>query len=162
MSFTNDMSHPIVIRSFRYRSGGRGWVRYEIWGIPEGRKVSLSKPSVSNVRKAITRNVYVANLRHGQREQIEFPGQWHGRGGHPDGAGRQRPRHAPRDLSDALHALERVGQYRPLSCHGATLVPWCRRAASRPSGTTQAPACDTARHVLGSCCECRRWAAPAR
>jgi vancomycin resistance protein YoaR len=73
MSFTNDMKHPVVIRSFRYRAGGRGWVRYEIWGIPEGRKVSLSKPSVSNVRKAITRNVYVSNLRHGRREQIEFP-----------------------------------------------------------------------------------------
>ncbi len=73
MSFTNDMKHPIVIRTFRYRSGGRGWVRYEIWGIPDGRKVSLSKPSVSNVRKAITRTEYVSSLRKGQREQIEFP-----------------------------------------------------------------------------------------
>jgi len=73
MSFTNDMKHPIVIRSFRYRSGGRGWVRYEIWGIPDGRKVSLSKPSVSNVRKAVTRTEYVSTLRKGRREQIEFP-----------------------------------------------------------------------------------------
>ena len=50
MSFTNDMKHPIVIRSYRYTAGGVGWVRYEIWGIPDGRTVSLSKPSLSNVQ----------------------------------------------------------------------------------------------------------------
>ena len=73
MSFTNDMKHPIVIRSFRYRSGGRGWVRYEIWGIPDGRKVSLSKPSVSNVRKAIDQDGLRLDAQHGRREQTEFP-----------------------------------------------------------------------------------------
>ena len=73
MSFTNDMSHPIVIRTYRYVAGGRGWVKYEIWGIPDGRTVSLSKPSVSNVLKAVTRIQYVSTLRHGVREQTEFP-----------------------------------------------------------------------------------------
>jgi vancomycin resistance protein YoaR len=73
MSFTNDMQDPIVIRTFRYRSGGRGWVRYEIWGIRDGRTVSLSRPSVSNVRKAVTKTVYVSDLGHGKREQIEYP-----------------------------------------------------------------------------------------
>ena len=52
MSFTNDMKTPIVIRTYRYRAGGKGWVRYEIWGIPDGRKVSLSRPAVCNVRQA--------------------------------------------------------------------------------------------------------------
>jgi vancomycin resistance protein YoaR len=73
MSFTNDMKHPIVIRSFRYRSGGVGWVRYEIWGIPDGRTVSLSKPAVSNVRRASTRTVYTSRLPKGVREQVEYP-----------------------------------------------------------------------------------------
>ena len=73
MSFTNDMSHPIVIRTYRYVAGGRGWVKYEIWGIPDGRTVSLSKPSVSNVLKAVTRIQYVSTLKHGVREQTEFP-----------------------------------------------------------------------------------------
>jgi vancomycin resistance protein YoaR len=73
MSFTNDMDHPIVIRSFRYRAGGRGWVRYEIWGIPDGRKVSLSRPSVANVQKAVTDVRYVDRLKHGVREQVEYP-----------------------------------------------------------------------------------------
>jgi vancomycin resistance protein YoaR len=73
MSFTNDMANPIVIRSFRYRTGGRGWVRYEIWGIPDGRSVSLSRPAVSNVRRATTRTVLVSSLPHGAREQVEYP-----------------------------------------------------------------------------------------
>ncbi len=73
LSFTNDMGHPIVIRSFRYRAGGSGWVRYEIWGIPDGRRVSLSRPAVSNVLRATTRTVYVSTLRRGVREQVEYP-----------------------------------------------------------------------------------------
>ncbi len=73
MSFTNDMTHPIVIRTFRYTAGGRGWVRYEIWGIPDGRTVSLSKPSVSNVQQATTSTVFVNSLKPGVRMQTEFP-----------------------------------------------------------------------------------------
>jgi vancomycin resistance protein YoaR len=73
VTFTNDMDHPIVIRTFRYRSGGRGWVRYEIWGIPDGRSTSLSKPAVTNLRRAVTRTVYVSTLRTGVRKQTEFP-----------------------------------------------------------------------------------------
>ena len=73
VSFTNDTSGPIVIRTFRYRAGGRGWVRYEIWGVPDGRTVSLSRPSVSNVRKATTTTNYVSSLPKGVREQVEYP-----------------------------------------------------------------------------------------
>jgi vancomycin resistance protein YoaR len=73
MSFTNDMKHPIVIRGIRYTAGGLGWVRYEIWGIPDGRTVSLSRPSVSNVVKATTHTVYTSTLPRGVREQTEYP-----------------------------------------------------------------------------------------
>ncbi len=73
MTFTNDLKHPIVIRTYRYTSGGRGWVRYEIWGIPDGRTVSIGKAVVSNVRKATTRTVYVDTLAHGVRNQTEYP-----------------------------------------------------------------------------------------
>ena len=73
VSFTNDTKGPIVIRTFRYRSGGRGWVRYEIWGVPDGRTVSLSRASVSNVRKAVTETRYVSSLPKGVREQVEYP-----------------------------------------------------------------------------------------
>jgi vancomycin resistance protein YoaR len=73
MSFTNDMKTPIVIRSFRYRAAGKGWVRYEIWGIPDGRTVSLSKASVANLRTATTNTVLVSTLPRGARNQTEFP-----------------------------------------------------------------------------------------
>ena len=73
VSFTNDTKGPIVIRTFRYRSGGRGWVRYEIWGVPDGRTVSLSRPSVANVRKATTSTRYVSTLPTGVKEQVEYP-----------------------------------------------------------------------------------------
>ncbi len=73
MTFTNDMKHPIVIRTYRYTAGGRGWVRYEIWGIPDGRTVSLSRPAVSNLRHAVTSTVTVSTLPHGVREQTEYP-----------------------------------------------------------------------------------------
>jgi vancomycin resistance protein YoaR len=73
VTFTNDMKHPIVIRTYRYRAKGRGWVRYEIWGIPDGRTVSIGKPVVSNVRKATTYTVYVSTLPHGVKEQTEYP-----------------------------------------------------------------------------------------
>jgi vancomycin resistance protein YoaR len=73
VSFTNDMATPIVIRTYRYRAGGKGWVRYEIWGIPDGRTVSISRPSVSNLRRAVTNTIYVSTLEPGEREQTEYP-----------------------------------------------------------------------------------------
>ncbi|MCJ7712342.1 MAG: VanW family protein, partial [Chloroflexi bacterium] len=73
MSFTNDTKHAIYIRGIRTRSGGRGYVTYEIWGVPDGRKVTISRPSVSVLRKAITEEVVVDTLPHGVREQTEYP-----------------------------------------------------------------------------------------
>jgi vancomycin resistance protein YoaR len=73
MTFTNDMSTPIVIRAFKIRNGSSGYVRYQIWGVPDGRSVSLSGPSVSNVRQATTNVVNVTTLPRGVREQVEYP-----------------------------------------------------------------------------------------
>ena len=73
MSFRNDTKGIIFIRGIRTRSGGVGWVRYEIWGIPDGRTVSISKPRVSNVSQATTRTVYVDDLPKGTKEQVEYP-----------------------------------------------------------------------------------------
>ena len=73
MTFTNDMDHPIVIRAFRIRNGSAGYVRYQIWGVPDGRTVALSRPSVANVRRASTNVVTVSTLPRGVREQTEYP-----------------------------------------------------------------------------------------
>jgi vancomycin resistance protein YoaR len=72
MSFRNDMKHLVYIRGTRIRSGGTGWVRYEIWGVPDGRTVSISRPSVSNVSTATTKTVYVDTLPKGEKEQVEY------------------------------------------------------------------------------------------
>jgi vancomycin resistance protein YoaR len=73
LSFTNDMKTPILIRGFRIRGGGsQGFVRFEIWGIDDGRTVSISKPSIRNVRQATTNTVYVNTLKPGEREQTEY------------------------------------------------------------------------------------------
>jgi vancomycin resistance protein YoaR len=74
MSFTNDTDHAILIRGIRIGgSSGRGHVRYEIWGIPDGRTVSLSRPAVTNRLVATTNTVVVTTLPHGERVQTEFP-----------------------------------------------------------------------------------------
>ena len=73
MSFRNDTKGIIFIRGSRIRSGNIGWVRYEIWGIPDGRTVSISNPSVSNRSRATTKTVYVDDLPKGTREQVEYP-----------------------------------------------------------------------------------------
>ena len=73
MTFTNDMDHPILIRGYKIvGSGGRGWVRYEIWGVPEGRTVSIGKAVVSNMRKATTETKRVTTLPTGVRKQTEY------------------------------------------------------------------------------------------
>ena len=73
MSFTNDTNHAILIRGIKIRHGSAGYVRYEIWGIPDGRTVSISNPSVTNVTKATTNIVYVDSLPTGVRDQTEYP-----------------------------------------------------------------------------------------
>ena len=74
LSFTNDMKTPVLIRGVKLRGGGsQGFVRFEIWGIDDGRTVSISKPSLRNVRQATTNTVYVNTLRPGEREQTEYP-----------------------------------------------------------------------------------------
>ncbi len=74
MSFTNDMPTPILIRGYKIvGSGGRGYVRYEIWGIPDGRRVSISRAAVSNLQIAHTYTYSVSTLPHGVRKQTEYP-----------------------------------------------------------------------------------------
>jgi vancomycin resistance protein YoaR len=73
MSFTNDTRHAILILGLKTRSGGTGYVTYQLWGIPDGRTVSLSSPAVTNVVQATTKTEYVSTLPHGVRNQTEYP-----------------------------------------------------------------------------------------
>lgn len=73
VTFTNDTSYPILIRGYKIRDGAKGWVQYDIWGVPEGRTVSISKPVVRNVLKATTIVRQVTTLAPGVRRQVEYP-----------------------------------------------------------------------------------------
>jgi vancomycin resistance protein YoaR len=48
MSFTNDSDYPIVIRGINKKRS----VTFEIWGVDDGRTVTLSDPKVTNTKKA--------------------------------------------------------------------------------------------------------------
>lgn len=69
MSFTNDMDHPILVRGINRT----GRVIFEIWGVPDGRTVSLSEPQISDRKQPLEKIQYVDSLPPGQRERVEWP-----------------------------------------------------------------------------------------
>ena len=68
MTFRNDMATPVVIRSYT----GNGFVRFDIWGIPDGRTVSLSAPTTSNPGTAIETTVVNPSLAPGTVKRVEY------------------------------------------------------------------------------------------
>lgn len=73
MTFTNDTPYPILIRGSGWRRGSKGYVKYELFGVPTGRTVEFTDPIVKNVRRATTVTMESDELRPGVREQVEFP-----------------------------------------------------------------------------------------
>jgi vancomycin resistance protein YoaR len=69
VTFRNDTAHPILIRSFN----SYGVVRFDIYGVPDGRRVSFSKPIVKNVVKATDSTVYTTAIPAGTHKRVEFP-----------------------------------------------------------------------------------------
>jgi vancomycin resistance protein YoaR len=72
MSFRNDMKTPVLVRGWGTRSGGIGWVHYEIWGVRDGRTVSISRPTVRNVIPATTYEKPTTTLAPRVRKQTEW------------------------------------------------------------------------------------------
>ena len=73
MSFTNDTDYPILIRGRGWREGGSGYVRFELYSVPTGRKVSFSQPIVRDVRRASDSVQYTSSLPAGSSKRIEYP-----------------------------------------------------------------------------------------
>jgi vancomycin resistance protein YoaR len=69
MRFRNDTKFPVLIRGF----ASPGVVRYEIWSVPNGRRVSLSRPLVSNVVPGYDTTVAAPDLPKGTSERTEWP-----------------------------------------------------------------------------------------
>jgi vancomycin resistance protein YoaR len=73
MSFTNDTDYPVLIRGYGYRKGSAGYVKFEIYSVPNGRKTTFSKPIVRNVRYATDTVQYTSSLAPGVRQRVEYP-----------------------------------------------------------------------------------------
>jgi vancomycin resistance protein YoaR len=69
MTFRNDTAAPVVIRSYT----GNGWVRFDIWGVPDGRTVRLSAPTTWNHGTAVWTTVTNPNLAPGTSKITEYP-----------------------------------------------------------------------------------------
>jgi vancomycin resistance protein YoaR len=69
MTFRNDTVNPVVIRSYT----GNGWVRFDVWGVSDGRTVSLSAPTTWNHVAAIDTVVVNPELAPGTAVRVEYP-----------------------------------------------------------------------------------------
>jgi vancomycin resistance protein YoaR len=69
MSFRNDTGSPIVIRTHN----SYGATTFEIWGVPTGRRVAFSQPTVTNRVLARDTVEYTSALAPGARKRTEFP-----------------------------------------------------------------------------------------
>jgi vancomycin resistance protein YoaR len=73
MSWTNDTPYPVLIRGVNTRSGSRGYVRFDIYSVPNGRRVVIGSPTVRNVSRAWDSRVETSTLPKGSTKRIESP-----------------------------------------------------------------------------------------
>jgi vancomycin resistance protein YoaR len=73
VSFTNDTDYPVLIRGYGFRDGGTGYVRFEIYSVPNGRKVSIATGRKRNLHIATDTVQYTSSLAPGVRERVEYP-----------------------------------------------------------------------------------------
>jgi vancomycin resistance protein YoaR len=73
MSFTNDTAYPLLIQGINTRSGGRGFVTFKIWSVPNGRKVVIGNPTVKNYQRAGDSVVYTSSLPKGTSNRVQDP-----------------------------------------------------------------------------------------
>ncbi len=68
MSFTNDTAYPILIQSINKKRQ----VTFQVWGVSDGRTVSLSDPVIANERPATSWYQFTDTLAPRQVEQVEY------------------------------------------------------------------------------------------
>ena len=74
MSFTNDTHYPILIRAYKIRNGSAGYVKFALYSVPTGRKVSFSRPDREELPAApATRSSTRRHCRRAHRERFEYP-----------------------------------------------------------------------------------------
>jgi vancomycin resistance protein YoaR len=73
MSFVNDTKYPVLIRGYKIKKGSSGYVKFEIYSVPSGRKVVISAPTIKNVRQPRDTVQYTSSLAPGVRQRVEYP-----------------------------------------------------------------------------------------
>ena len=73
MSFTNDTKYPVLIRGINTRSGSKGYVTFKLYGVPAGRKVVISKPTIKNRTTARDTRQLTSSLPRGTTKRVEYP-----------------------------------------------------------------------------------------
>lgn len=71
MSWTNDTDYPVLIRGVNTRSGGKGYVTFVLYTVPNNRKVSIGPATIKNVRRASMTYQKTSSLPKGHRQEIE-------------------------------------------------------------------------------------------
>jgi vancomycin resistance protein YoaR len=69
MSFRNDTPYPVLIRGIN----SYGKVTFQIYSVPNGRKVSFSNPIIRNKTQATDSVVYTSSLPPGASKRVEYP-----------------------------------------------------------------------------------------
>ena len=73
MTWTNDTDYPVLIRGYKIRDGGTGYVKFVLYSVPSGRRVSIGNPTIRNVRQATDTVQYTSSLAPGATQRIEYP-----------------------------------------------------------------------------------------
>ena len=73
MSWTNDTDYPVLIRGYKIRNGTRGYVKFELYSVPNGRKIVIGNPIVKNVKPATDTTQLTTTLAPGVRQRVEYP-----------------------------------------------------------------------------------------
>jgi vancomycin resistance protein YoaR len=68
MTWRNDTPYPVLIRAY----ARPGIVRFTLYSVPTGRRVSFTAPTVRNYRPSTTVVQYTTSLPNGVRSQIEY------------------------------------------------------------------------------------------
>jgi hypothetical protein len=63
----------VLIRGYKIRDGSRGYVKFELYSVPNGRRVEISAPVVKDVRRASDSTQLTSTLPAGARKRIEYP-----------------------------------------------------------------------------------------
>jgi vancomycin resistance protein YoaR len=73
MSWVNDTKYPVLIRGINTRKGNIGYVTFQLYSVPTGRKVVIGAPTIKNRRTATDSVQYTSSLPAGASKRVEYP-----------------------------------------------------------------------------------------